>query len=88
MDGFYLIALLLITIIILGVIFFADREDKKTTPTLKGGPGEGPGGHPLSGRQNDITRGGPGEGPGGHPLSGRQTDITPGGPGEGPGGHP
>ena len=67
MDGFYLIAVLLITIIILGVIFFADREDKKTTPTLKGGPGEGPGGHPLSGRQTDITPGGPGEGPGGHP---------------------
>jgi hypothetical protein len=65
MDGFYLIAVLLITIIILGVIFFADREDKKTT--LKGGPGEGPGGHPLSGRQTDITPGGPGEGPGGHP---------------------
>jgi hypothetical protein len=65
MDGFYLIAALLITIIILAVIFFTDREDKKTK--LKGGPGEGPGGHPLSGRHNNITRGGPGEGHGGHP---------------------
>jgi hypothetical protein len=65
MSEFYLIAVLLIAIIILAVIFCTDRDDKKSK--TKGGPGEGPGGHPLSGRQTNITRGGPGEGPGGHP---------------------
>lgn len=79
MSEFYLIAVLLIAIIILAVIFCTDRDDKKSK--TKGGPGEGPGGHPR-------VKGGPGEGPGGHPLSGRQNNITRGGPGEGPGGHP